>query len=131
MGIVITIRDRTHDGSDHSPNDFLDAAEAAVQRVKQSLPIDDGVYLLSIGLEKGHTGYVSTVEEPRTAQFDAVQSNENDAVLEQRRIDAAEADSLAAAAEAAKAAEKEAAKEARKVEAAAQAEHEAAVAADA
>lgn len=51
MDIVITIRDSTHDGRSHSPNDFLPAAYAAVASIKAQLPIDDGVSLLSIGLE--------------------------------------------------------------------------------
>jgi hypothetical protein len=50
MDIVITIRDTTHDGRSFSPNDFLDAAYAAVERVKHSLPIDDNVSLISVGL---------------------------------------------------------------------------------
>jgi hypothetical protein len=50
MDIVITIRDSIHDGRSSDVLDFLDAANAAVARVKHAVPIDDGVSLLSIAI---------------------------------------------------------------------------------
>lgn len=64
MDIVITIRDTTHSGRDHSPNDFLPAAYAAVQSVKAQLPIDDGVSLLSILLDADPEDEVEDEAEP-------------------------------------------------------------------
>lgn len=72
MDIVITIRDTTHDGSTFSPLDFLDAGAAAVQRVKHQLPIDDGVFLVSVAVEKDSRAHVDNISN------DAVVEDEDD-----------------------------------------------------
>ena len=54
MDIVIRIRDTMHDGHSSDAGDFLDAALAAVDRVKHSVPVDDGVSLVSVTVEPGH-----------------------------------------------------------------------------